>query len=64
VFSDFDYVEMVMKTDRDPAAIAIGQDPYVVIRPEGRWHQPGILERSSSRAVTRPSVYTASRTTA
>lgn len=56
VFSDFDYVEMVMKTERDPAAIAIGQDPYVVIRPEGRWHRPGVLEVSSSRAVTRPSV--------
>lgn len=64
VFSDFDYVEMVMKTQRDPAAVAIGQDPYVVIRPEGRWHQPGILERSSSRAVTRPSVDVASRTSA
>jgi len=66
VFSDFDYVEMVMETERDPAAIAIGQDPYIVIRPEGRWHHPGILERSSGRAVTRPSVDvdTARRTSA
>ena len=37
-------------------AIAIGQDPYVVIRPEGRWHVPGVLEASSKRPVSRPSV--------
>jgi predicted GNAT family N-acyltransferase len=56
VFSDFDYVEMVMQTPRDANAIAIGQDPYRVIRPEGRWHVPGVLEASSKRAVSRPSV--------
>lgn len=58
VFSDFDYVEMVMAMPRDANAIAIGQDPYVVIRPEGRWHLPGVLEESSARAVSRPSVDT------
>ena len=58
VFSDFDYVEMVMNAPRDPKAIAIGQDPYVVIRPEGRWHVPGVLEASSKRPVSRPSVDT------
>jgi len=26
-------------------------DPYVIIRPEGRWHVPGILERSVTRAA-------------
>jgi predicted GNAT family N-acyltransferase len=56
VFSDFDYVEMKASIDRDPSAISIGVDPYVIIRPEGRWHLPGILEASKSRAVTRPSV--------
>jgi hypothetical protein len=56
VFSDFDYVEMVAEIDRHPDAISIGADPYVIIRPEGRWHEPGILERSSARDVTRPSV--------
>ena len=41
---------------RDPLrTIAIGVDPYVMIRPEGRWHVPGILERSAIRPVTRPS---------
>jgi predicted GNAT family N-acyltransferase len=57
-FSDFDYVEIVADVERDPEAITIGPggDPYMVIRPEGRWDLPGILETSSSRPVTRPSV--------
>jgi predicted GNAT family N-acyltransferase len=56
VFSDFDYVEMQMFTARRPTAITIGIDPYLILRPEGRWHRPGILEQSRSRPVTRPSV--------
>ncbi len=56
VFSDFEYVEMVADLARDPEAVTIGVPPYVIIRPEGRWHEPGILERSSSRAATSPSV--------
>jgi predicted GNAT family N-acyltransferase len=56
VFSDFDYVEMQMVTARRPNAISIGIDPYLILRPEGRWHRPGILEQSRSRPVTRPSV--------
>lgn len=56
IFSDFDYVEMVLDTEQNPKAIAIGVDPYIMIRPEGRWHVPGILERSAIRQVTRPSV--------
>jgi predicted GNAT family N-acyltransferase len=56
VFSDFDYVEIVLDTTPHPQAIAIGVDPYIMIRPEGRWHVPGILERSAIRPATRPSV--------
>jgi predicted GNAT family N-acyltransferase len=56
VFSDFDYVELVANIEKDPQSIAIGADPYVMIRPEGRWHVPGILEHSANRQVTRPSV--------
>ncbi|MGE0749601.1 MAG: GNAT family N-acetyltransferase [Variibacter sp.] len=55
-FSDFDYVEIVLDASKHPQAISIGADPYLIIRPEGRWHEPGILERSASRPVTRPSV--------
>jgi predicted GNAT family N-acyltransferase len=56
VFSDFDYVEMVAEIEPHPDAVRIGVDPYKVIRPEGRWHRPGILESSAGREVTRPSV--------
>lgn len=56
VFSDFDYIEMQMVIARRPNAITIGVDPYLILRPEGRWHRPGILEQSRSRPVTRPSV--------
>jgi len=57
-FSDFDYVEIVADVERDPDAITIGAgtDPFKIIRPEGRWDKPGILENSSLRPVTRPSV--------
>ncbi len=51
VFSDYDYVEMVAEYPAHPDAISIDTDPYVLIRPEGRWHMPGILERSASRAA-------------
>ena len=56
VFSDFDYVEIIADVERDPDCVTLGADPYTLIRPEGRWHIPGILENSASRAVTRPSV--------
>ncbi|MFO1248696.1 MAG: GNAT family N-acetyltransferase [Alphaproteobacteria bacterium] len=55
-FSDYDYIEMVAELDPDPDAITITADPYVAIRPEGRWHTPGILEQSLSRPATNPSV--------
>ena len=37
-------------------AVTIGIDPYVIIRPEGRWHVPGALEDSANRDVSRPSI--------
>jgi predicted GNAT family N-acyltransferase len=55
-FSDFDYVEMVAHVEPHPDAVTLGADPYKVIRPEGRWHVPGILEASAVREVTRPSI--------
>jgi len=52
VFSDYDYVEMVAELERDPDAITLETDPYIAIRPEGRWHVSGILERSSNRPAS------------
>ena len=56
VFSDYDYIEMIADLEPMPDALTLGTDPYVIIRPEGRWHKPGILEKSASRAVTSPSI--------
>ncbi|HEY0236557.1 MAG TPA: N-acetyltransferase, partial [Afipia sp.] len=56
VFSDYDYVEIVADIERDPDAVTLGADPYMIIRPEGRWHVPGVLEQSATRAATNPSV--------
>lgn len=56
-FSDYSYTEMLLVTERDPGALSLQSDPYVLIRPEGMWHQPGPLERSASRPVTSPNRY-------
>lgn len=56
IFSDFEYVEIAAELEPDPDAIKIGSDPYLIIRPEGRWHKAGILERSAAREATSPSV--------
>jgi predicted GNAT family N-acyltransferase len=59
VFSDFDYVEMICDTKRAARTVSTESDPYVVIRPEGSWQEPGILERSVVRGVSRPSAESA-----
>jgi predicted GNAT family N-acyltransferase len=56
VFSDFDYVEIVADVERDPDCVTLGIGPYVIIRPEGRWDIPGVLENSALRPATQPSV--------
>ena len=53
-FSDFSYTEIVMDVDPHPDPITIDSDPYLIIRPEGQWHRPGVLEESAARPVTSP----------
>lgn len=50
-FSDFTYTEMLLETEPHPDAVTLDSDPYVLIRPEGQWDEPGILEHSSVRSV-------------
>jgi len=54
VFSDFSYTEMVIDLDPHPDPITVNSDPYLIIRPEGDWHIPGVLDASSARAPTSP----------
>jgi predicted GNAT family N-acyltransferase len=51
-FSDYDYVEVKLETKKHPQCITLGDDPYVLIRPEGQWEVPGILELSASRGTS------------
>jgi predicted GNAT family N-acyltransferase len=54
VFSDFEYVEVRLDTEKHPQSITLNDDPYVLIRPEGRWDTPGILEKSIGRGTCEP----------
>ena len=54
VFSDFSYTEMLLNAEPDPDPIDLESDPYVIIRPEGAWHKPGLLEESSTRPILSP----------
>jgi predicted GNAT family N-acyltransferase len=51
-FSDFDYTEVKLETEQHPQSIGLGADPYVIIRPEGLWDTPGILEMSAGRGAS------------
>ncbi len=53
-FSDFSYTEMVLDLEPGPDAITLDSDPYVIIRPEGDWDMPGVLDLSAGRPVTSP----------
>lgn len=53
VFSDHDYIELMASVAPHADPLAIRSDPYVLIRPEGRWHEPGVLENSVARGSAR-----------
>lgn len=48
-FSDYDYVEMEMALHPPADAISIDSDPLVIIRPEGEWDRPGVLDHSAAQ---------------
>ena len=49
IFSDYCYTEMVHEAPLPENAITLDTDPYHLIRPEGDWDRPGILEESADR---------------
>jgi predicted GNAT family N-acyltransferase len=53
-FSDHEYVTIVGDFDRLDDALSISADPMVLVRPEGRWEQPGVLDFSRERTPTNP----------
>jgi predicted GNAT family N-acyltransferase len=49
VFSEYSYTEMVCENELPENAITLEASPYQLIRPEGDWDRPGILEESAVR---------------
>jgi predicted GNAT family N-acyltransferase len=54
-FSDHRYTEMVIDLEPDPDAIGLTSGGLVIVRPEGDWDRPGVLEQSSFRGSTQHS---------
>lgn len=51
-FSDYDYVEIVAEVNPPANALGLETDPMVLLRPEGDWDRPGVLDRSLARQAT------------
>ena len=49
-FSDYEYREIEIFIPRHPKALQMLEDPYRIIRPEGAWDEPGVLEASAQRS--------------
>ncbi len=54
VFSDHSYKEMVLEIEPAFDAINLSSGPMIILRPEGDWDRPGVLEQSSVRPTRRP----------
>jgi predicted GNAT family N-acyltransferase len=54
VFSDHEYTEMVCRLRPHTDRITLESDPLIIIRPEGRWDHPGVLDASAIRPATNP----------
>lgn len=48
-FSEVDYVEVELDLSPAADAITFDADPLVLLRPEGDWDRPGVLDRSAAR---------------
>ena len=47
-FSDYEYVEIEIPLAKHPRSVHFQSNPYRLIRPEGDWDRPGILESGIS----------------
>jgi predicted GNAT family N-acyltransferase len=53
-FSDHEYVEIEWSLEPSPGALNIDSNPLVLLRPEGDWDRPGVLDRSAVRPASNP----------
>lgn len=49
VFSDHEYVEVVRELAPTADALSLDTPALVLLRPEGAWNEPGVLDRSAAR---------------
>lgn len=54
VFSDHRYIEVERDLTPPPDALHIDADPMILVRPEGAWDRPGVLDVSTARAALNP----------
>jgi predicted GNAT family N-acyltransferase len=54
VFSDHEYVEIVGDITPHSDPLTPDSDPHMLIRPEGQWDKPGVLDLSAERPPTNP----------
>jgi len=54
VFSDYRYSEMILNLEPIADPISLKSEPMVILRPEGEWDRPGVLEFSSVRMPRKP----------
>lgn len=54
VFSDHEYVEVERILPPRADALTIDADPLVLLRPEGDWDRPGVLDHSAARPASNP----------
>jgi hypothetical protein len=45
---------MVLELEPGDDTITLDSDPYMIIRPEGDWDRPGVLDLSAGRPASSP----------
>lgn len=53
-WSDHEYVEVEGFLEPHPEPLSLETDPLVLMRPDGVWHEPGVLDLSAEREATNP----------
>jgi hypothetical protein len=48
-FSNLEFIEGDVDLAADSDALTSRSDPYVLVRPEGQWDRPGVLDRSAKK---------------
>lgn len=55
-FSDHEYLEVEGRLEPHPQALTIDAPPFVLMRPDGAWDEPGVLDHSAARPASNPHV--------